>query len=106
MVTTVLLHVPTIYHAKVSLESVHESAPGLTDTLDLARLASDAVNQVGALACDILPSQVCSASTCTHQFTRGVQKCTISAILCRVAIEGLTAGLCPYLVISLSLSLS
>ena len=87
MVTNVLLHVPPIYHSEVGFKSVYESTLGLAHILNIASFASDAVDQVGTLTCDIHSSLVCPASARAFQSTSFVQYSAISAVFGSAGID-------------------
>ena len=78
----------------MALESVHESVFGLSHVLLIAHSACDAVDQVGALACDIPHGRVGLSSECALDSTREVQLRAISAVVPLAPIAVFAAWCC------------
>ena len=78
--SNVVLHVPSVDHAKVGFELVHQRAACLAHILFLAVFACDAIHQISALASDIAFALICASSRRAGDCTAVVQQRTVPAL--------------------------
>ena len=90
-VANVLAHILSTYHREVSSESVHQCTPSLSHILFPTFLTRDAVNQINALAGDILLTFISLLGVMTSYHTSVVDLRAILTISCLALIDGLTA---------------